>query len=416
VGGTAAAGESGDSDLQGLAMAVFGVPFLLFSGIAGYLSERYSKRTVIVLAKVAEIVVMAMGMLAFWIAPSQFWLVLIVLFLMGAQSAFFGPSKYGVLPEMLRQRDLSQANGIFLMTTFLAIIFGTALAGPVKDLLADRLYLGGLVCVAIAVVGTATSLLVRRLPAMSPDLKFTRSTLAIPKDVCQMLWADRPLLFALLASCMFWLVGGIVVSAVNALGVKQLVAGHPQEATWTSLMAGGVGLGIAIGSIVAGSASGGHVNFRIMRIGCWGIVICLAMIAVPGPGNANLLGYWGSLVCLILLGGFTGMFAVPLQVFLQMRPPAGQVGRTIAVMNQANWVAIVLSGGIYSLFVALSNALGWQPSVTFGLTALLMLPVALFYRPREDAPAPVATAGGLPLRRRAAQEVEAETSGPRVGT
>src|SRR5690606_23623095 len=107
-------------DQQGWAGVCFAVPFILFSGYAGFLSDRNSKRRIVVLAKVAEVLIMAMGLLAF--LSGSLTALFVVLFLMGTQSAFFGPGKYGILPELLRDEDLPRANGIFLMTTFLAVI------------------------------------------------------------------------------------------------------------------------------------------------------------------------------------------------------------------------------------------------------------------------------------------------------
>jgi len=379
-GGDAAA-EPGN-DLQGVAMIAFAIPFLLFSSYAGYLSEIYSKRTVIVLSKVAEFVVMSLGVAAFLLHASfGVTALIVVLFLMGAQSAFFGPSKYGILPEMLRPRDLGRANGVILMTTFLGIIFGAVFAGLLVQLLSDRLYLAGSVCVLIAVVGTATSLWVRYTPPANPDLPLDWEAVTAPKDVRALLWSDSPLLLAVMASCAFWLVGGVVQPTVNAFGKTQL----GMNDFWTSLLNAGVGLGIAAGCVVAGMWSREVVNFRLMRIGLWGIVVTLAAMSLPGVGESNLLGYWGSLSCLILLGVFTGFFAVPVQVFIQSRPPAGIKGRLIATVNLANWVAIVIAAVLYLAFGSITRAMQWQPSVVFAWTALLMLPAALLYRPNDES-------------------------------
>src|SRR5580765_982044 len=148
------------ADEQGLATMLFSLPFVLFSGFAGYLSDRYSKRTMIVLCKLAEIGIMLLGMAGFLAyGATGYRGLLVVLFLMGTHSAFFGPGKYGILPELFREADLPRANGVILMTTFLAIIFGTASAGLLGDLLYDqagrrvpeRLWIGSLLCIAIAV-------------------------------------------------------------------------------------------------------------------------------------------------------------------------------------------------------------------------------------------------------------------------
>src|SRR5690606_12190934 len=127
-----------------------------------YLSDRYSKRTMIVLCKVGEIAIMAMGALLFFLLgsgnlnPGLLVLFSVAIFLMGSQSAFFGPGKYGILPAMLRDRYLPRANGFLLMTTFLAIIFGSALAGGMLELFHDRPWVSGSVCILIALVGTGT--------------------------------------------------------------------------------------------------------------------------------------------------------------------------------------------------------------------------------------------------------------------
>src|SRR5687768_11130244 len=124
------------ADEQGLATMIFSLPFVLFSGFAGYLSDRHSKRNVIVACKLAEIGIMLLGMIGFLAyGMTGYSGLLVVLFLMGTHSAFFGPGKYGILPELFREHDLPKANGVILMTTFLAIIFGTASAGLMGGLL-----------------------------------------------------------------------------------------------------------------------------------------------------------------------------------------------------------------------------------------------------------------------------------------
>ncbi len=393
VGGTAvgAAAEAAEAlgkapvregpDIQSLAMFLFATPFLLFSGFAGYLSERYSKRAVVVACKVAEIGIVLLGMAAFamWNITGMAGL-LVVLFLMGGHSAFFGPPKWGILPELFAKRDLPQANGIMLMTTFLAIIFGTALAGVLADWFGiQRLWLASAACLLVAVLGTLTSLLIRKLPAASPGLPFSPAALAVPGEIVALLRKDRQLLQAMLASCMFWLIGGIVHPSVNSLGIVQFgMTKGP-----TSMLAACMGVGIAAGCLTAGMLSKSKVNFRLVKIGAWMLVVLLAILAIPGEGKWNLLHYPGTAIVLVLLGVFAGFYAVPLQVFLQTRPPESLKGRTIATTNLANWIAIVASAGVYFLFDFVVEWLSVPRATVFALTALLMLPVAIFYKPRE---------------------------------
>ncbi|MCC9654729.1 MFS transporter [Rhodopirellula halodulae] len=379
---------SGGGDLQGIATVVFGLPFVLFGGLAGYLADRYSKRTIIVTSKVAEIVVMGLGLLAFLATPmigfAGLW---IVLFLMGLQSTFFGPGKYGIMPEMLSGNQLNRGNGLVLMTTFIAIIIGTAVAGPLKDSIipegvpqleaASGLWIGSLVCVGIAVVGTITSLLIIRLPAADPQLKLKAEYLAVPKPMRTLLKTDTPLLIALLASCVFWLIAGLTIQAVNSLGKTQLLVSD----TKTSLMVSLISVGIAAGGAAAGVLSKRLTDRVVIQIGMWGVVAFCALMAISLPGGRHLLGFGGSIPVLMLLGASAAFFAIPIQVFLQARPPEALKGRMIAVMNQANFFAIVMSGVLYQVLNTILTKADLPRSTVFGAMAVLFLPVAIFYRP-----------------------------------
>jgi len=386
------ASAASQQDQQGLATVVFSLPFVLFSGYAGFLSDRYSKRRIIVLSKVAEILVMSLGVVAFlaysW---SGYAGLLCVLFLMGMQSSFFGPGKYGILPEMLRDSDLPRANGIILMTTFLAIIFGIASAGALGNLFiepdaplvqsAGRVWIGSAVCILIAIAGTLTSLLIRRVPPSLPNLRFRLSALIIPPEARQTLLTDRPLLGALLASCMFWLICGVATQAVNSLGMVQLDVGI----LYTSVMTAIVGLGIAGGAVIAGRLCHGRADFRLVRLGIWGIAIFLVLLSISLPGGRHLLGYYGTLPVLVLLGVAAAFFAIPIQVFIQARPPDGQKGRIVAVMNQLNFVAILLSGVLYSIFDRIVVWMQWPRSPIFVMMAMLVIPLLLYYHPERYA-------------------------------
>jgi acyl-[acyl-carrier-protein]-phospholipid O-acyltransferase/long-chain-fatty-acid--[acyl-carrier-protein] ligase len=398
----AALGFGEATDRQGLAMFVFAAPFLAFTGLAGYLSDRYSKQVIVVSCKVAEIGVMAIAGLAFYAfsVNGSLWPLYAVLFLMATHSAFFGPAKYGILPELLRAQDLPRANGFMLMTLFLAIIFGTVVAGVLLEYFRDRLWVASGCCLAIAVIGTITSLFVRRLPPADPHLQFQMSALAVPRDMRQLLWQDRPLLAALVVSSVFWLLAGLVPPAVNALGKIELQVGDGL----TSLLTGSIGVGIAVGCVIGGLVSGGQVDFRLLRVGSAGMLICLVLLALPGGGDLGALkdaagkltqlpgigespqwlGFWGSLPLLLLLGAFTGLFAVPLQVFMQSRPPSDCKGRMIAVLNQANWVGIIISAGLYSALAWMIRFYDWPQSTMFIFIALLTLPIAVFYHPKNE--------------------------------
>ena len=124
---------------------------------------------------------------------------------------------------------------------------------------------------------------------------------------------------------------------------------------------------------------------RLLMVGGpLGAVLTLLAMSLRGGPHDHFLGYYGSLGALVLVGVFTGMFAVPLQVFLHSRPPAGDKGRMIATQNLLNWIGIFLSSGIYFAAEKFLQVVQWPPNGVFALTALFMLPVAVFFRPPAD--------------------------------
>ena len=415
--------RGGGSDAQGLAMILFAAPFILFSGFAGFLSDRFSKRTIIILCKAAEFLIVLLGLVGF--TTGNLNALLAVLGLMGVHSAFFGPSKYGILPELLRPNDLPRANGSMLMATFLAIIFGLSAAGAAKQAFSDSLWIASLPCLVIAIAGLGTSLLIRRTPVAQPNLKFDWSSIAIAPETWTLLMRDRTLLGVLLMSSVFWFVGGTVYPpAINAFGKDQLRLNDLQ----TGAMAASTGLGIAIGCVLAGVLSKNRVRGWLVTAGAWGLTLSLAALCLPGPGfdsvreeirqakqttkdsknsdqttsnsaesaavtsgqtsdpfrRGSLLGPYGSVVALIAVGLFAGFFSVPLQVYLQTAAPSDQKGRIIGAWNLLNWIGIAGAGGVYWLGrVMLVDWLELPHAALFGFAALLMLPVALFYRPPE---------------------------------
>ncbi|MCO6043558.1 MFS transporter [Aeoliella sp. ICT_H6.2] len=368
---------------QDIATVVFAAAFLLFSGVAGWLADRTSKRTLIIASKVAEIMVMLAGMIGFYhYNLIGFEGMLVVLFFMGLQSAFFGPPKYGILPEAIRASDLPRANGIFLMFTFIAIIFGVALAGFLKQELGhDRIWMVSGVCVFIAVLGTLTSLMVWRVPAAQPGAKLRSQDLFIPGEMFRLIRSNRQILLALLVSSVFWMLGAVVQAGVNLVGLMQLGVGD----ALTSLLAAMMAVGIPAGCVLGGILSKGRINPRVVTAGAFGMFVCLVLLSLPGGPTGHLLGFYGSIPVLIALGFFTGMFVVPIQVLLQVLPPPDDKGRMIATMNQCNFAGILIGGILFGVVTAVLAANGWRQNLVFGVTAAIMLPIALFYRPEERA-------------------------------
>jgi MFS family permease len=391
--GENAAGETEVIDLQGLAIFIFSVPFILFSGFAGYVSDKLPKRGVVVAAKVAEIVIMTAGAFLFWRFGAYGYqgltlaLMLVTLFCMGAQSAFFGPGKYGILPELLRKRDLPFANSVIVTFTFLAIILGAVIAGFFTEHFEKKLWIVGLITIGIAITGTLTSLILRRPPTSDPELKFRWDTLGVPREMRELCRRDSELFKALAASTAFWFVASLAQPTIVALGERQLYLAKSAN----SLLQAMISLGIVVGALLAGWLSRGRFEPRLMRVGLGGLLVCVLLLAAPkfslfaanpqGGAVNHLLGFYGSMAALGFVGVCTGMFAVPLTTLLQSRPPLGFRGRTIATQNLLNWIGITFAAAVYQGVSFLIDRLGFPPSYQFALCGVIVLGILLLYHP-----------------------------------
>src|SRR5262245_10588784 len=197
------AASSADASFQlSLVGAIFILPFVLFSGYAGQLADVYSKRTVLIVTKSLEIVATALGLLAFTIGRLE--LTYVVLFLFAVQATFFSPAKYGILPEVLPDSELSRANGVLEMTTFAAIVLGTAFGSFMFDTWHAQLWIVGAIVVAIAIVGTAASF---GIPHVQPAVAGGRISLNPWSEIAagvQRLAGDRVLWMTVLGISYFW--------------------------------------------------------------------------------------------------------------------------------------------------------------------------------------------------------------------
>src|ERR1051326_7696933 len=145
----------------GVVQIVYLLPFLLFSGWSGHLADIVSKRRVLIGVKAFEIVAMGLGAFALIYGHIQ-WM-LIVLFMMGLHSTVFSPAKYGIVPEILSDRDLSRGNAWLEMTTLMGIVLGGATGVFVYSAWKAEAGKMALAPLAIALAGFLTSLKITKV-------------------------------------------------------------------------------------------------------------------------------------------------------------------------------------------------------------------------------------------------------------
>ena len=310
---------------------LFILPFLLFSGYAGYLADIYSKRSVLVAVKVFEIFAMTLGLLAFF--SHRMEPMLAIVFLMGLHSTFFSPAKYGILPEMLSEKDLSRGNGLLEMSTFLAIILGTSLGGAIYEAWKERLDWIGIFLIAVAALGTLTSLGITKVPPSGSAKKFHLNPVAEIWDGTQKLYEDRPLWLTVIGISYFWFLGGFLQMVLPLLGKEILRLGE----TRISLLWTFAALGIGAGSLAAGRLSGDRIEPGLVPLGSMGMG-ALAMVLFLTQDS-----FVFTAASLVLLGLFGGLFAVPLNALLQQRSGRQEKGRLIATNNVFNTLGVLLA-------------------------------------------------------------------------
>ena len=343
--------------------ALFSLPFILFSMAGGFLADRFSKRTISVSVKIFEIGVMLLALAGFWL--DQLPMLLGCVFLMGVHSSFFGPSKYGLLPELLPEKKLSWGNGLLELGTFMAIILGTVAAGFLAEGFRGRQVWSGAILIALAFVGLATSLGITRVPAADPGRKFRANFLG---DLFAQLGAvrkDRPLALAFLGNTYFNFLGALLLLNLFFYGAYEL---HLSERHISYLNAA-LALGIGLGSVSAGYLSGGKIEYGLVPLGAFGLSLVSIWLCVPG------LSVNAALVRLALLGFAGGFFIVPIAALLQHRPDPAKKGEVLAAANLLSFVGIFLASGAYYL---LADVAGLSPRRIFLFGGLLTLAGAIY--------------------------------------
>ncbi len=355
-----------------LAGAVFILPFLFFSGYAGHLADVISKRTVLIACKFLEIAIMAAMVPALTLsARGLWWPMLAVLFMMAVHSTFFSPAKYGIVPEALPAEDLSRANGLLEMTTFVAIVLGTSIGGEVFQTWHGEPWTTGAVLVAIAVAGTITSF---GIPVTHPAKSRQRFSLNPLNEIGQgfaRLARDRNLFMTVMGISFFWFLGALIQLTVLPFGQEEL---HVGEAASTRLFSA-LAVGIGFGSLVAGRLSGDRVELGLVPLGGFGMGIFSLLLVWAVPS------YWLCAVALVLVGFAGGWFAVPLNALLQHAPGEDEKGRVLATNNVANTVGILLASAMLYVCGERMQMSGSQIIALGGVLSLLATAYLLFVLP-----------------------------------
>ncbi|MFA5191182.1 MAG: acyl-[ACP]--phospholipid O-acyltransferase [Verrucomicrobiia bacterium] len=339
-----------------LVAGIFSLPFILFSMVGGFLADRWSKRTVTVGVKGFEILVMTVALAGLMAGslPVQ----LAAVFLMGTHSALFGPSKYGLLPELLPERRLSWGNGVIELGTFLAIILGTVAGAWMASALRGRLGWAGAILIALAIAGLLTSFGITRVPAADPSRKLRVNFLAELWEQIARIRRDHVLCLAVVGNTYFWFLGALLQLNLFFYGSDVLQCSELQ----IGLLNVSLAIGIGVGSFAAGHLSGNKIEYGLVPLGSLGMTFMAAMLSRRGLDLHAVAGI------LALLGFFAGFFVVPISAIIQHRPEKEHKGGVIAAANLLSFVGVFLASGAH-LAVTLGG--GLPPPAVFLASALV---------------------------------------------
>jgi MFS family permease len=338
---------------------LFYLPWAIFATLAGYFADKYSKQYALILWKVVEVAITLLAFYGFWLGRNGSetagpWVVLACVFLMGMHSAFFVPAKYGVMAEILTPRMLSRGNGILESLSFLAIILGTVAGGVMSTVFRGEEWKIGAVLVALAVVGAVASFLIEKMPAANPTRPFPPYIYGPLWNNLRVLLTSRPLLFTVVGLAFFTFLVAYMRQVVYMHGQSQL---PPWSEAKTSYIVGVVALGIGIGSPLVGYLSGGKVELGLVPIGAIGMMIATGIAAL------YLTDLYAFVVCIALIGFFTGFYLVPLYSMLQHRAPKTSKGDAVATSNFMNITGAIAATAIFGSITYLAGTTQFAPQL-----------------------------------------------------
>ncbi len=352
-----------NADLHNLAAAgLFILPFALFSPTAGQLADRFDKARIMRWVKGLEIALMGLAAIAYHLQSIQ--LLYILVFLMGAQSAFFGPVKYSALAQYLPRNELMAGNGLVQAGTFIAILLGQ-IAGAKLILTPGGVTVVSVVVILIAAIGFVCACAAKPAPPEPSDgLTIDWNPVSAIRRVLAENAADRPVFRVSLAIAWFWFAGAAYLALVLPFAKVALGASEDVAVLLLTMFS----VGVAMGALICNQLFRGQVKVGIAPVGAlciaaFSLCLYLSVTAYGGPLSGEALlsvpaflarpDAWPVLGAFVLLAVSAGVYVTPLNAVLQASAAPGRRGRAIAGLNVITAIAMVLSSAIASLLIAL---------------------------------------------------------------
>ena len=329
-------GEHSNTILS-LAGAIFVIPFLIFASVSGTLADRFSKRTIIYVTRLTEILTTCLGVISF-----AFHSIIggyAVLFLMAIQSTLFSPCKYGILPEIVPKTKISHYNGLITATTYLAIIFGTFLASFITEINPNNFTLSVSICVAVALLGLIACLNIEKTHPQAAGKKISARFISVIIKTLKNAKKKRYLVTTIVFGAYFMFMGAytqlnIIPFALQSLQLSAVYGGYLFLFT---------AIGIGVGSFLAGQFSGKQVELGFVPLAAIGVTICFFGLYFFQHH------FYVVMPLLIFVGAFGGFYVVPIDTFIQLASPDEDRGQNVATANFMSFMGVILASGLLAL-------------------------------------------------------------------
>lgn len=368
-----------------LAAGIFILPFFLFSATAGQLADKYEKSGLIRWVKLAEIAIMLFGAIGLILGEPYF--LLFVLFLMGAQSSFFGPVKYSILPLHLEPEELIGGNALMASGTFVAVLLGT-IAGALLILWNGGVWIVGCGVLLLAVTGWLASRHIPSAPPANPDLIVSYNFALATWRILRLTAVSQPIFLSVLGISWFWVVGATLLSQFSNLARYTF---HANNEVVTLFLATST-VGIAIGSLLCNRLLRGEVSAKYVAFGACGVSVFLGDLWLSAPAMDSFTGAfrdipafledaqtWRALFDIFGVSVCGGLYTVPLYAILQSRTVDGERSRIVAGNNILNALFMVLSS--LAATVMLTNGAA-VPDIFLAVAIANLIFIVLFWRLR----------------------------------
>ncbi|MCA3554553.1 MAG: acyl-[ACP]--phospholipid O-acyltransferase [Aestuariivirga sp.] len=331
-------------------LALFMAPYFLFSAIAGQLADKYDKAKVARWVKLFDLAAMVFGGLSLYLENP--YMHLTVLFLAGTTAAFFGPLKYGVLPQYLKREELIAGNALIELGTFVTILLGTlyggflVLEGVGRDILAISI-------IVLAAIAWGCAFLMPPAPGDS-SIKFDWNIYRATKKLLSYAREREDVFWSVIGASWFWFLGAAIMAQLPVFTRDVLMA----DDTVANAFIGLFTIGIGAGSLLTNRLLKGEVSPRYVPVASIMMTVFLldlyfsagaaheAMAGSSGAGLAAFFGHWQGWrvgIDLFFVAFFGGLYAVPLNAIMQHRAVPSRRSQVIAANNVMNAIFMIVS-------------------------------------------------------------------------